>query len=192
MKPIRTIRLTNKLMLPIALVGLMLGASACSSDNSPNTPTQKPSVTGTTGPSTTAMPSAKPSSTQSPSPTTASPSTSPSTTSPSASASATASSAPKKNVVVFITRSDWNANDGVQLGGYVEVIDNGGTCTLTLTKGTEKYISQISSTRDASTMSCSGIYPNTKNLGAGTWDITLSYDSAESAGTSEPFMVEVQ
>jgi hypothetical protein len=96
-------------------------------------------------------------------------------------------------VPVTITYFGWDPDaDQVQVGGYVGgVVEEGGVCTLTLTKGGTTVTGQRSAVANAATTSCGELSVPGAELGAGTWQAVLSYSSSGHAGTSESVDVEV-
>jgi hypothetical protein len=98
-----------------------------------------------------------------------------------------------KQVPVVVTYYGWNptAKD-VEVGGYVEgVVEDGGVCTLTLTKGGASVTATADASADASTTACGGVTVPGSQVSAGTWKAVLSYSSAGHAGTSDAVDVEV-
>ena len=80
----------------------------------------------------------------------------------------------------------------VQVGGYVTpVVEDGGTCTVDLTRGDVTVEASGPALADATTTVCGGLAVPGNQLSAGTWQAVLRYESAQTAGTSEPLTVEV-
>jgi hypothetical protein len=96
-------------------------------------------------------------------------------------------------VPVTVTYFGWNADaQQVQVGGYVGgVVEEGGVCTLTLTKGGTTVTGRTEALPDASTTACGEITVPGDEVSAGTWRAVLSYSSDGHSGTSEPVDVEV-
>jgi hypothetical protein len=96
-------------------------------------------------------------------------------------------------VQVTVTFAGWNATAGqVQVGGYVAgVVEDGGTCTLTLTKGAQTVTGRAEAVADASTTACGAVTVPGDEVGDGTWSARLAYESAAHVGTSEAWDVEV-
>lgn len=98
-----------------------------------------------------------------------------------------------ESVAVTVTYFGWN--DGarqVQVGGFVGgVVEEGGVCTLTLTKGGATVTGRTEALPDASTTSCGEVAVPGDELSAGTWRAVLSYSSDGHSGASEPVDVEV-
>jgi hypothetical protein len=113
--------------------------------------------------------------------------------SPSGSARPSSTAAAQRSVVVNPTYSGWDPQAGsVVAGGFVaDVVENGGTCTLTLTRDGVVASGSAEATADASTTSCGEVRAGDADLGSGTWDAVLSYASARSTGESDVFTVVV-
>jgi hypothetical protein len=95
-------------------------------------------------------------------------------------------------VPVVVTYSGFNPTAGaVQLGGYAGVVEDGGTCTLTLTQGGAKVAATSRASADASTTTCGELSVPRAKLAPGTWQAVLSYASATHTGTAAPVPVEV-
>ena len=96
-------------------------------------------------------------------------------------------------VPVSVTFFGWNAAaHEVEVGGYVAgVIEGGGTCTLTLTRGAATVTGQRSARPDATTTTCGEIDVPGSGLTAGTWTGVLSYRSAGHTGAAAPVQIEV-
>jgi hypothetical protein len=84
------------------------------------------------------------------------------------------------------------ASEQVQLAGFVGgVVEDGGVCTLTLTRGGTAVRGDKDAVADASTTSCGELDVAGSKLSPGTWQAVLSYTSAGHTGTSETVDVEV-
>jgi hypothetical protein len=94
---------------------------------------------------------------------------------------------------VVITSADVQPADGVvEVDGYVAgLVEESGTCTVTLTSGTRSARATGPAWPDASTTSCGSIVVPVDRLDAGTWRAVLSYASPSSAGSSAPVDVTV-
>jgi hypothetical protein len=97
------------------------------------------------------------------------------------------------DVPVELTSWGWNAAQGTaQVRGYAAgVVEDGGTCTLTLTKDGQQVTQGSEAMPDASTTTCGAVAVAGNRLGAGTWEAVLSYDSATSSGSSAAVEIEV-
>lgn len=96
-------------------------------------------------------------------------------------------------VAVTATYAEWDASLGqVVVGGYVAgVVENGGTCTLTLTQGGKTATRTVDAAADASTTVCGAVSVDGDELAAGTWSAVLSYRSDGHSGAAEAWDVEV-
>jgi hypothetical protein len=88
------------------------------------------------------------------------------------------------DLVVVLTYAGFESASGtVQANGYVAgTIEDGGSCTLTLTKGGQQVRATSTSIADATTTSC-GLLETAPGLAAGTWEAVLSYEGTDSAST---------
>jgi hypothetical protein len=96
-------------------------------------------------------------------------------------------------VPVVLTYSAWSAADRkVLAGGYVTgVIEDGGVCTLTLTRNGATVVAEGAAMADATTTVCGGLSIAGSQLAAGTWQAVLSYASSTHTGASAAVAVEV-
>jgi hypothetical protein len=95
-------------------------------------------------------------------------------------------------VDVVLTYAAFDAASGaVQANGFAAgVIENGGTCTLTLTRDGKEVTATSTAEADASTTSC-GLLETTDGLASGTWDAVLTYSSDDAHGKSGAMEVTV-
>jgi hypothetical protein len=143
----------------------------------------------------------------------ASPSVSPAVTTPSPTASTTADPEPTDvpsdpipddpattagpvptggTATVVVTYANWEPQtSAVEVGAYAAVVEDAGTCTLTLTQGATQKTETISALVDVSTMSCGGFAISGSQLSSGTWTAVVSYSSTLSSGQSSPVEVVV-
>lgn len=96
-------------------------------------------------------------------------------------------------VPVVVNYSGWDAAAArVEVRGYVGgVVEEGGTCALTLTKDGVTATGQKPATPDASTTNCGRLTIPGDQLSPGTWQAVLSYRSADHTGSSDPVAIEV-
>jgi hypothetical protein len=96
-------------------------------------------------------------------------------------------------VSVVLSYADWDATgQQVEASGFVaEQVENDGTCTLTLTRGSVTLATNNPGQADATTTNCGLLTVPVAQLSAGTWEATLSYQSSGSRGTSQPMTVTV-
>ena len=84
------------------------------------------------------------------------------------------------------------AAGAVVAGGYVSpVIEDGGTCTLELSRDGDSATATSDAVADASTTSCGELQVPADGLEPGEWTAVLAYDSPTTTGTSEPLVVQV-
>lgn len=84
------------------------------------------------------------------------------------------------------------ASKTVQANGFAAgIIENGGTCTLTLTQAGSVVTATSTAAADATTTSC-GLLETAPGLAPGTWRAVLSYSSKSAHGSSEPLDVRVR
>jgi hypothetical protein len=95
-------------------------------------------------------------------------------------------------VQVVLTYASFDAASGtVQANGFAAgLIEDGGTCTLTLTQGGDTVTATSTAAADASTTSC-GLLETAAGLAGGTWDAVLTYSSDNARGESEAVEVTV-
>lgn len=87
----------------------------------------------------------------------------------------------------------WDAESaGIQANGAVNnVVETGGTCTLTATKGSVSRSVSREATVNATNTSCGEITIPRSQLAVGNWTIRLSYSSSKSQGVSGSQTVNV-
>ena len=97
------------------------------------------------------------------------------------------------SVDVTVTYADWeDSTDAVEVSGFVSgVVEPGGTCRLTLTRGQRTAVVETPGEPDASTTVCGTLSVPGSELSEGTWEAVLSYESATSSGASAPADVTV-
>jgi hypothetical protein len=98
-----------------------------------------------------------------------------------------------EEVQVTVTFAGWNASRGeVQVDGFVTgVVEDDGTCTLSLTKDGRTVTGSGSAVPNASMTACGGLAVPGDQVSAGTWQAVLSYRSNGHSGTSDSWDVEV-
>jgi hypothetical protein len=96
-------------------------------------------------------------------------------------------------VDVVLTYAGYDeATSTVQANGFVAgVIEEGGTCTLTLTRGDDEVTASSTAAADATTTTC-GLIETSAGIGAGTWEAVLAYSSADAHGVSGSLEVVVR
>lgn len=83
------------------------------------------------------------------------------------------------------------ASDSVQASGYIDLIETGGSCTLTLTSGGRSASGSSTASADATTTTCGAVVVPRSALAAGTWDGVLTYSSPTTVAESSHFSVSV-
>jgi hypothetical protein len=101
--------------------------------------------------------------------------------------------APDGGLPIVLSYAGWNTTTGqVEVDGYLPgIVEDDGTCTLTLTDGSTSVESTVPGSADASTTSCGGAAVPGERLHPGTWTAVLTYASDTSHGTSGPTDVTV-
>lgn len=102
------------------------------------------------------------------------------------------SSDTKKSVKPVII--SYGQGDGkFELSGRVPgILENSGTCTLTMTRGSSKATGSNTASPNVSEMSCGFIAIPLSKLGSGSWTAKITYKSSKAQGVSEPWTVEVE
>lgn len=100
---------------------------------------------------------------------------------------------PSDDATVQITYSGFNEDlEVVEVGGFVaSVVEDDGTCTLTLTKGSRTVTTSSPATSNVTTTACGEQVLPRDQVSAGRWTAVLSYESPTSRGASAPVEVEV-
>lgn len=92
--------------------------------------------------------------------------------------------------IVFITLDV--VGDRVEASGMLpEVVEEGGTCTLTLRQGSQLRTVEGDTAAGPQSTYCSLLTVPTAELASGDWAATLSYASAARSGTSAASTVSV-
>jgi hypothetical protein len=95
-------------------------------------------------------------------------------------------------VQVVLSYAGFQPSGTVQANGFAAgVIEDGGTCTLTLTHGSSVVTATSTAAADATTTSC-GLLETAPGLAPGTWNAVLSYSSPHAHGTSDSVEVTVR
>lgn len=82
----------------------------------------------------------------------------------------------------------------LQVRAYVSgIYEDGGTCTLTASQGTNRISKQSAAFKDATTTTCTPLaIPRSEFPSTGTWNLTISYKSTTAQGTSQTVKTEVK
>ena len=94
---------------------------------------------------------------------------------------------------VVLANAYWDPAEAALLAsGYVSpVIEDGGTCTLEVSRDGNAVRATTEGVADASTTVCGGLALPGDELRPGTWSVVLRYESGTASGESEPLEVEV-
>jgi hypothetical protein len=79
----------------------------------------------------------------------------------------------------------------VEVGGFIDVVESDGTCTLVLRRGATTRQVSAAATPDPTGTSCGGLAVELSELTSGTWSGVLGYRSSRSVGTAPAVDVEV-
>lgn len=103
-----------------------------------------------------------------------------------------ANSDSKESVSPTITYADQYQGQ-VEVGAFVSgVFEDGGTCTATFTNGSANFTKQVQAVRGANSVNCPVMQAPVSSFSPrGTWQVSVSYSSPSSSGTSESKQVEV-
>ncbi|KAB1659475.1 hypothetical protein F8O01_05990 [Pseudoclavibacter chungangensis] len=97
----------------------------------------------------------------------------------------------ESTVTVAINRWTWvAAQQAFAVGGFADVVEEGGTCTLTAVGPNGTYQASAPATRDVTTTVCV-INLLAENAPSGSYQLTLSYDGPSGHGESEAVEVVV-
>jgi cytoskeletal protein RodZ len=111
------------------------------------------------------------------------------------SAPAPATSNGKKQVTPSITFAGYadGAKQQVEVDSFVQgALEDGGTCTMTATKGGQKVTAQSTGRANVSQTRCENIIVDrAKFPSGGTWSVVVTYESATASGSSAPQNMEL-
>ncbi len=94
---------------------------------------------------------------------------------------------------VVLSSAYWDPAEAALLAdGYVgSVVEEGGTCTLEVSREGSFVRATAEGLADATTTVCGGLALPGDELGPGTWSVVLRYESDGASGESAPLEVEV-
>jgi hypothetical protein len=93
---------------------------------------------------------------------------------------------------VIITNAGWTTDERVEVTGFVTgLVENGGSCKVTLTRAGSVERAEHAATPDATTTECGAIDVGGPDLDPGLWQAVLSYKSPTSSLVSAPSTVQV-
>lgn len=76
-------------------------------------------------------------------------------------------------------------DQAVEVRAFVSVVESNATCTIVFKHGSATVTKQVPAIPDASTTRCTNLsVPRSEFSAAGTWDVTVNYASAKSAGSA--------
>lgn len=83
--------------------------------------------------------------------------------------------------------------DVIEVGGYVDIFEDGGRCIVTFSNSTTSFSKEVNANKGAQSVDC----PVMKALvgefnSKGSWDVNLKYESSSSAGLSDSRKIEVK
>lgn len=92
----------------------------------------------------------------------------------------------KKQVTPVITNASQNGQEAM-VSAYIQgIFENGGVCTVTFTKGSQKITKTSEAFADASTTICKSFAVSRSEFdSAGDWQVVVSYSSQTSEGSSQ-------
>jgi hypothetical protein len=92
---------------------------------------------------------------------------------------------------VAVTYWHWNTTAGtVEVAGFVDgLTEDGGTCTLTLTRGATVLTGDGPALSDAASTSCGMVEVTVPAGNAGDWEAVLAYESPTASASSDTFTV---
>lgn len=101
----------------------------------------------------------------------------------------------KKQVTPSITFAGYAdaTKQQVEVDAFVQgTLEDGGTCTMTATKGGQKVTAQSTGRTNVSQTRCENIIVDrAKFPSGGTWSVVVSYESAAASGSSAPQNMEL-
>lgn len=81
----------------------------------------------------------------------------------------------------------------IEIGAYVNVFEDSGTCKAQLKQGSVVLEKQVTAVKNVSSVDCPAmIFPTSQISSKGTWQATVSYISSTTIGTSESKSIEVK
>ncbi|WNM24368.1 hypothetical protein RN607_13445 [Demequina capsici] len=171
--------------LLVAVAAASFALSGCTGD------TPEPSTTPTTSATASSTPSTSTSSTPSESPSATPSSDGVATDSAAPTPTATAGSG-RVSAVVALTRYGVTNGELTAAGFVQDVVEEGGYCTITATRGDRSASASGLGTPSAASTDCGeGLSIDTAQLGSGDWKVVLSYRSDGYEGASAPVTVTV-
>jgi hypothetical protein len=107
-------------------------------------------------------------------------------------ASANNSARATSSVKPVITYAD-QYGDVVEVGGYISLFEENGTCTATFTQGSKKITKAVKAVRNAQSTDCPVMaVPVSEFSPKGNYSVTINYSSPSTNGTSEARQITVR
>lgn len=98
----------------------------------------------------------------------------------------------KRQVKPIISSWGQSSSGSLEVNGFVsEIIETGGTCTLTISKNGTTLSAKSAGSADAQTTTCGEMIIGSGSLSPGQWSATLAYTSSKAEGKSNPTTVEI-
>lgn len=93
----------------------------------------------------------------------------------------------------FVTFDQWTAaSSTLTVGATVpEVVEQGGVCTLTVSKGATTVSGSFTALPSASSTDCGSMALSSPSFSAGTWTVSVAYASPTAAGTLSDYEVTI-
>ncbi|TWX40273.1 hypothetical protein ES689_02055 [Frigoribacterium sp. ACAM 257] len=97
------------------------------------------------------------------------------------------------SVTPFVTFDQWTAESStLTVGATVpEVVEQGGVCTLTATRGAATVSGSFTALPSASSTDCGSMALSSPSFSAGTWTVSVAYASPTAAGTLSDYEVTI-
>lgn len=100
---------------------------------------------------------------------------------------------PKGKAVTPLIVSYGQTKEAVEVSARIPgIVEDGGTCTLTLTMGSDKVSGSKKAVSNVSEVSCGFISISNSELSPGDWSATVSYLSDKYSGVSDNMTVKVE
>jgi hypothetical protein len=97
------------------------------------------------------------------------------------------------SVTPFVTFDQWTAGTStLTIGATVpEVVEQGGVCTVTATRGAATVSGSFTALPSASSTDCGSMALSSPSFTAGTWTVSVAYASPTAAGTLSDYEVTI-
>ena len=82
--------------------------------------------------------------------------------------------------------------DVIEIGGYVDLFEDGGKCTAVFSNGSTSFSKEVNANKGAQSVDCPVMSASVNEFNPkGSWTVVLKYESANSVGTSDSRTIEV-